>query len=554
MSKSMKSCMFLIFCLMFVMMLAGCSSSEDVKNLEEDGKSPKVTEGTKQDNKDPQYDTKKKYNISIAAYHIGPTDQDGDLLKYWGDKHNVEFNILNLENNQYEELLSLKFASGDVPDRMLVRSFSSLQKFAQQDVLAEIPMDLLKEHAPTVVKLLEQEQPDVFKHGEVNGKLYGIPYIVPTGLYRTAIIYRGDWMKNVGVDKAPQTLKEYENLMYKFAKDDPDKNGKNDTYGLSYSAMSTVFGAFGYMPDIFNGDKGNDKPIWQERDGDLVYSAVQPEMKDALGLLHKWYKDGVIDPEFITGENQGGYWALSHGFMNNRIGVTNMGYYYHWNSPLYTGHKGGSQYREMQKGSQEAADSLVWGEPVKGPEGKSGVWQQNLLNGNFTSFGKQLENDKAKLIRILQILEDMNKDFLSETIAFYGIEGKHWNFKEADGVKLVEPAQGFKKAPERQKIGGHAILNPNKPLEYWRENSEFNVRFANEKNLEEGGIKNQLETALPSGAKYTAELKKLQEEAYISIITGDKPISYFDEFVTEWKKAGGELLEKEANEWYATVK
>ena len=43
-------------------------------------------------------------------------------------------------------------------------------------------------------------------------------------------------------------------------------------------------------------------------------------------------------------------------------------------------------------------------------------------------------------------------------------------------------------------------------------------------------------------------------ETYIAIITGDKPISYFDEFVDKWRKAGGDTLEKEANEWYASIK
>lgn len=60
-----------------------------------------------------------------------------------------------------------------------------------------------------------------------------------------------------------------------------------------------VYGAFGFLPDR-----------WTEKDGKLVYGAVQPEIKEALTLLNKRYKDGVIDPEFITGENNGGYWAL----------------------------------------------------------------------------------------------------------------------------------------------------------------------------------------------------------------------------------------------------
>ena len=50
-----------------------------------------------------------------------------------------------------------------------------------------------------------------------------------------------------------------------------------------------------------------------------------PKAKEALALLNRLYKDGVLDPEFITGENQGGYWALSHAFINQRIGLSCLG-------------------------------------------------------------------------------------------------------------------------------------------------------------------------------------------------------------------------------------
>ena len=60
-------------------------------------------------------------------------------------------------------------------------------------------------------------------------------------------------------------------------------------------------------------------------------------------------------------------------------------------------------------------------------------------------------------------------------------------------------------------------------------------------------------TALPSGGQYLTELKKLQEEAYLEIITGKKPVDYFDEFVKTWYASGGEQLTKEANEWYGAL-
>ena len=54
--------------------------------------------------------------------------------------------------------------------------------------------------------------------------------------------------------------------------------------------------------------------------------------------------------------------------------------------------------------------------------------------------------------------------------------------------------------------------------------------------------------------KYNSMLDKARETAYIQIITGEKPIEYFDEWVKIWEENGGLTLEKEANEWYDTIK
>ncbi|QCT00906.1 extracellular solute-binding protein [Paenibacillus algicola] len=495
----------------------------------------------------------KKHTLSIASYHIGPTDKDGELVKYANEKYNVELDILNIENNKYEELLNLKFASGEIPDRMQVRSFGSLQKYIKSDVLAEIPEDLLKQHAPTLYASLEKSFPGIFEYSKIDGKLYGIPYVVPQGQHRAPLVYRGDWMKNVGVEEAPKTLEQFEELMYKFATEDPDGNGKKDTYGLSYSAMAAVFGAFGYMPDIFNGDKGNDKMIWQVRDDKLVYSAIQPEMKEALTMLNQWFKDGIIDPEFITGENQGGNWALTHAFINGRIGTSGQGYFYHW-IPQLGSRNAGPNNTELGKLNSAAAEALVQGEPPVGEDGKRGMWQQNMMSGSFVSFGKQVEKDPDKMIRMLEMLETMNATYQERSIMWYGMENKHWHYQDEDGVKVATPIDPEHNAAAMAKLGGHLVINPFQMLEHQDVDNKMRNEFGAEHKLDEGGIQNELFTALESEGKYRAELDKLQDEAYISIITGDKPISYFDEFVEKWRKAGGEQLEKEANEWYSSMK
>ena len=43
-------------------------------------------------------------------------------------------------------------------------------------------------------------------------------------------------------------------------------------------------------------------------------------------------------------------------------------------------------------------------------------------------------------------------------------------------------------------------------------------------------------------------LEKLENEALLAIITGEKDLDYFDEFVSQWKSLGGDQIMQEATE------
>ena len=60
-----------------------------------------------------------------------------------------------------------------------------------------------------------------------------------------------------------------------------------------------------------------------------------------------------------------------------------------------------------------------------------------------------------------------------------------------------------------------------------------------------------LSSLLNRSSEIMEELITLFEEAKIDIITGKKPIEYYDEVVTKAYEMGYDVLEKEANEMYA---
>jgi hypothetical protein len=40
-------------------------------------------------------------------------------------------------------------------------------------------------------------------------------------------------------------------------------------------------------------------------------------------------------------------------------------------------------------------------------------------------------------------------------------------------------------------------------------------------------------------------MKDLEEKVFVQIVSNEKPLSYFDEFVKQWKKSGGDIITKE---------
>ena len=56
-----------------------------------------------------------------------------------------------------------------------------------------------------------------------------------------------DWLDKLEVSEIPTDLDGMVQLMYRIAKEDPDGNGAADTYGLSTSGMTAIYGAYGFQ-------------------------------------------------------------------------------------------------------------------------------------------------------------------------------------------------------------------------------------------------------------------------------------------------------------------
>lgn len=479
------------------------------------------------------------YTYTMAMYNFGPIDDDAVMVKMWNEKYGVNFVPVYREQSNAGELTNMMVANGETPD--IMQSIDA-DAYFKQGVIGGWTEEFFREYAPRTAAYLDENAPESYAYSKYDDKLmYTIPGLRLYNTVADPFIWRIDWLEALGYEELPVTLDEVEEAFYKIAKEDPDGNGIDDTYAISDTALDVIYGAFGF-----------EREKWIENgDGTVTYGDVMPQAKDALELLHKWYEDGVLDPEFASGENQGGYWAISHAFLNGKIGTSGMGSFYHWVDA--TVYDNCTWIGRMAEAIKDSGLDIKYapGHPPIGPEGKWGTPKASVVCLR-THFSKQLVDDTERFARLLEIIDDMMMDLDTCTMASRGIPGETFELEDWYGKTVIKMLAA----------NNTDAINPMGAAAWFMFTEEYTYDFQEmayaydfkwfEDNMADynQGYESAIFGTLPSNALYSTECNKLLKEGYIAIITGDKPLDYFDEMVETWYEIGGSVLTEEANDLY----
>lgn len=292
MKKSLSIAMSTLLCCSLA--LAACSKSGSNTEVKGTSSTNASTESAGSDN---QPLTLKMVSPKAA---LAPDYNEMEIFKQLEQQTNIHIDWTNIPDTDYQEKKNLLIASGDLPDAFYGAGFSDyeLVKNGQEGTI--IPLeDLIKKNAPNLTKLLDK-RPDIKAAITApDGHIYGLPIWEENDLGDNPFFHtiNKKWLDKLGL-KVPETLDEYTDALIRFKNDDPNGNGKKDEIPLSFingfwcADIGGLFGAFG-MPDNL------DHRI--VRDGKVIFTAVQPEFKEALQYFsEKWYKQGLIDPEAFT--------------------------------------------------------------------------------------------------------------------------------------------------------------------------------------------------------------------------------------------------------------
>lgn len=328
------------------LVLAGCTSKETTSDKE------KVNfEATGL----PIVKNKVTLNIVAPKAPLAPDYSEMEIFKRLEESTNVAIEWTNIPDTDYQEKKNLLLASGDLPDAFYGSQFTDydLVTYGQNGTL--IPLeDLIDKYAPNL-KAVFEKRPEM-KSGITapDGHIYSLPTAEEMGIGDTPFFpsINKKWLDALGL-AVPTTMDEYTEVLRAFKTQDPNGNGKQDEIPLSFmhlwwcADIGDFFAAFGMADNL-------DHRI--VRDGKVIFTANQPEYKEALQYFHQWYKEGLIDQESFT---QDAAQYLAKGKTTDET----LGSYIWWET-------------EEVVGPERAGDYVLM-PPLEGPKGDKLVGRSN---------------------------------------------------------------------------------------------------------------------------------------------------------------------------------
>ncbi len=376
---------------------------------------------------------------------------------------------------------------------------------------------------------LSQAPENVYDLLTINDQIIGIPKLRNTGRY--GLSYRKDWAEKVGVTTPPTTPDEVYDMLDKFTHDDPDGNGKDDTYG-----MESVGEYTGWMDIImtwFGCGYG-----WVEKDGELVPVHETEEYKEAVDWIKKLYDNGIIRSDFVTVQTSDWGQAVQRGEAGSIVDCIDS-----------AGRRAWLYFQENDIKSVVNPDETASMELVGPVNGHTAAVQ--VYNGYFliTKDGAKTEEDVKNCLKFLDQMNSVEMRALAD----FGIEGLTYDLND-DGSATIHsdleqanyPHQGLNQAVAYIpfQLDGAVVANRTEPYIKCDEVMEENAKYA---------VFNPAEKYLTTSTTYANNgtiLAQTINDARTQYITGAIDWDGFQAKVTEWENQGGAQMKQEVNDAY----
>ncbi|SFL25574.1 putative aldouronate transport system substrate-binding protein [Paenibacillus sp. 1_12] len=464
------------------------------------------------------------------------TIENNKITKWINESGPVDVKFIAVPRAQSEQKLSTLFAGGGAPDLILEYAPQIKNPLIDQKQLRPIS-DMIDKYS-TVYKALLQKYPSLKKAGTgADGQLYQFGRINET-IPQRGLFIRTDWLKKLNL-KIPKTTEELYQTAKAFAEQDPDGNGKKDTYGIAMS-----YNSGNILDEMF----GVTYPGFIVQNNELIHG--WDHIKAATEFKKKLYSEGLVDKDYLNDKNGS---KAKQDFLKGKTGI----YMEQFNVPIVFYN---DYYVNLKKNVPNAEITVI-------PYPETPVGQFNPIFVNPIQMTAVVNAQVKDTEAVMKYVDFAASEKFMKTM-YYGFEGVHsksepgkcpqvinldkwkteFNFGSGDFAMLASPTLAGKCYFGTEKLDAQNELQ-NQVKKMFEANSSF-IRF-------------DLPVAGPTHAEQMPQLpKELQQiltntTKHVGVGEGDiwvksiltpgySPEQAKQDAIAAWNKAGG----KQVDDWY----
>lgn len=475
----------------------------------------------------------------------GQTYEDNAYTRYLKKTLNVQNKNIFMESEErYDEALNILVKDRNLPDIFLVSDRETLEELVENDLIEDLTEVYKSCASDKIQEMYESYGKELLASGTFDGKLFALPETaIDDG--SQLLWLRRDWMEQLGV-KEPKTLDEALSVIRAFQENRMGAEQGEDPVGLvcdpglvgtvstSYS-VDSVFEMFGAYPQQWI----------KNADGEIVYGSLTEETKEALGYLRELYKQGILDPDFaLRAQNN-----IRDLVVNGKCGAF-FGLWWTPNNPLM------DEYRKNKETDWEPY--YLTADAKRTVEVYSTFW-----DSKYVVVRKGYEHPEI-VMKILSVLFDYSRyeaEDADEVNSYFALNVDptarplmiNVDYNEATYMvtrHIREALYSPGDAKTREDLSAieasyfdacREYLGAEVPsVEDW---AAYKSRISAVGLLVDANYHAPEKKYLGDGdGEIPQTLRSLEKKAFIQIIMGKKPVSFFDSFVEEWYRKGGDSL------------
>ncbi|MHC6231975.1 extracellular solute-binding protein [Arthrobacter sp. MMS24-T111] len=467
-------------------------------------------------------------NMMAPYLEAQPPSADGAVQKKLEELTGKQVNITWAPNSSYEDKTNITLASSDIPQVLVMTGKTpGFVKNAQAGAFWDLT-DKLGEYPN-----LKTTFPEVQTASSINGKVYGV--FRARGPMRALVMFRQDWLDKLGL-QPPKTVEDLYNVAKAFTDQDPDGNGKNDTYGITIPKWGGGVGTnspYDIIEEWFGA--GN---RWTERDGKLVPNFETDEFLQADRFIKKMVDEKLINPDFATFDST------------------------KWNEPFLNG-KGGiivdvdtrvhslvSLFKQADPNNFQNKVGFVGN--LEGPDGELHAHPTDGYGG-FLAIPKASVRTEAELRTVLEFLNKMNSKE-AQVLFKNGIEGVNFKLEDGKAVQIQpETPEGKAVATDIKSyaqlgtsVTGNEFYLPKEATDYEQQVVDKRIRVMAE-DLKSAVYNPAAPYVSATYVAKGAQLDNIVADARIKYLAGQIDEQGLKDAIKLWGTSGGNKVKEEIN-------